>query len=54
MDYEFIFDYEYWFKSVRKSSHNTSMKYLTNLKKLFCPALKEDGWFVIRLWITKW
>lgn len=33
MDFEFISDYEYWFKSLRKSSHNTSMKYLTNLKK---------------------
>lgn len=45
LDYEFISDFEYWFKSVRKCSHNTSMKYLTNLKKIVLSCVKR-GWLV--------
>ncbi len=43
LDYDFVVDFEYWFKSVRKCSHNTSMKYLTNLKKIVLSCVKR-GW----------
>lgn len=41
--YEFITDYEFWLKSVRKCDHNTSMKYLSNFKKIVNICLK-NGW----------
>jgi site-specific recombinase XerD len=31
---EFIVDYEFYFKTVRKCSHNTTMKYIKNFKKI--------------------
>ncbi|TLU92010.1 phage integrase SAM-like domain and Arm DNA-binding domain-containing protein [Dyadobacter sediminis] len=34
LDYDFIADYEFWMKAVRKCSHNTTMKYLSNFKKI--------------------
>jgi site-specific recombinase XerD len=34
LDYEFINDFEFWLKSVQKCNHNSSMKYLANLKKI--------------------
>lgn len=43
LDYEFITDYEYWFKSVRKCSHNTAIKYLGNMKKIVLDCVKR-GW----------
>jgi site-specific recombinase XerD len=36
---EFIVDYEYYFKTVRKCSHNTSMKYIKNFKKIIRIAI---------------
>ncbi len=45
LDYEFISDYEYWFKSVRKCSHNTTVKYLANMKKIVLDCVKK-GWLV--------
>ena len=41
--FEFITDYEFWFKSVRKCDHNTTMKYLSNFKKIINICLK-NGW----------
>lgn len=41
--YEFITDYEFWLKSVRKCDHNTSMKYLSNFKKIVNICIK-NGW----------
>lgn len=43
LTYEFITDYEFWLKSVRKCDHNTSMKYLSNFKKIVNICLK-NGW----------
>ncbi len=33
LNYEFIRDYEFYLKTVRKCSANTSLKYISNLKK---------------------
>lgn len=30
LNYEFIHNYEFWLKSVRKCDHNTAIKYLSN------------------------
>lgn len=38
LNYEFISEYEFWLKSVRKCGRNTTMKYLVNFKKLSCGA----------------
>lgn len=43
LNYEFITDYEFWLKSVRNCDHNTSMKYLSNFKKIVNICLK-NGW----------
>lgn len=43
LDYEFMADYEYWFKSVKKCSHNTTVKYLANMKKIVLDCVKK-GW----------
>jgi len=43
LDYEFIADYEFWMKTVRKCSHNTTMKYLSNFKKIVLLCIKR-GW----------
>ncbi|WP_111672306.1 site-specific integrase [Algoriphagus litoralis] len=43
LDYEFISDYQYWFKSVRRCSHNTTVKYLANMKKIVLDCVKK-GW----------
>lgn len=34
LNYEFISEYEFWLKSVRKCDHNTTMKYLSNFRKI--------------------
>jgi len=34
LDYEFVNDFAFWLKSVQKCNHNSSMKYLSNLKKI--------------------
>ncbi|MEQ1584922.1 MAG: site-specific integrase [Cyclobacteriaceae bacterium] len=41
--YEFISDYEFWLKTVRKCNHNSTIKYLTNFKKIINICLK-NGW----------
>jgi site-specific recombinase XerD len=43
LDYDFISQYEFWLKSVRKCSHNTTMKYLANFKKIVLICIKH-GW----------
>lgn len=43
LKYEFITDYEFWLKSVRRCDHNTSMKYLSNFKKIVNICIK-NGW----------
>lgn len=43
LDYDFISSFEFWMKTVRKIGHNTTMKYLTNLKKIVFICIK-NGW----------
>ena len=43
LNYEFISNYEFWLKSVRKCDHNTTVKYLSNFKKIVHIAIKH-GW----------
>jgi site-specific recombinase XerD len=43
LDYEFISEYAFWLKSIRNCSHNTTMKYLANFKKIVLVCVK-NGW----------
>jgi hypothetical protein len=43
LDYEFITEYEFWLKSVRKCNHNSAIKYLTNFRKVINRCLR-NGW----------
>lgn len=43
LDFEFISEYEFWLKSVRKCDHNTTMKYLSNFRKIVNRCLR-NGW----------
>lgn len=42
LNYEFLTNLEYWFKTVRKCAHNTTIKYITNLRKIINIAIKND------------
>jgi len=42
LDYRFITKYELYFKTVRKCNHNTTMKYIKNLRKIINLAIAED------------
>ena len=43
LNYEFISEYEFWLKSIRKCDHNTTMKYLSNFRKIVKRCLL-NGW----------
>ena len=43
LNYEFIHNYEFWLKSVRKCDHNTTIKYLSNFRKIVNICIK-NGW----------
>lgn len=43
LNYEFISNYEFWLKSQRKCDHNTTVKYLSNFKKIVHICIKH-GW----------
>lgn len=43
LNYEFVSELEFWLKSIRKCSHNTSIKYISNIKKIVKLCLK-NGW----------
>ena len=43
INYEFITEFEYYLKAVRKCSHNTAIKYITNLKKIIRICI-GNGW----------
>jgi hypothetical protein len=43
LNFEFISEYEFWLKSIRKCNHNTTMKYLSNFKKMVIKCIK-NGW----------
>lgn len=41
LDYEFISQYSFWLKTVRKCNHNSTMKYLANFKKIVLICVKN-------------
>jgi len=43
LNYEFIEDYNFWLRSVRKCGHNSTIKYLSNFRKIIKRCLKR-GW----------
>lgn len=43
LDFEFARNYEFWLKTVRKCAHNTSIKYLSNFKKIVNLCVRS-GW----------
>jgi site-specific recombinase XerD len=43
IDFEFVNDYEYWLKAVQKCSHNTSLKYIGNFRKIIRYSIRM-GW----------
>lgn len=43
LDYEFISEFEFWLKSIRKCNHNTTMQYLRNFNKIVNHCLRS-GW----------
>lgn len=43
LDYEFITELEFWYKSVRHVEHKTTMKYIACVKKMAIRALR-NGW----------
>jgi site-specific recombinase XerD len=42
LDYEFITELEFWYKSVQQVEHNTTMKYIACVKKMAIRALRND------------
>lgn len=42
LDYEFIKDYELYLKTVRNCSNNTTLKYISNFKKIVLRAVAKD------------
>ncbi len=43
LDYDFISDLEFWYKSVQHIDHNTAMKYIACCKKMVIVTMKK-GW----------
>ncbi|MDI3318398.1 site-specific integrase [Pinibacter soli] len=43
LNYEFICEYEFWLKSVRKCDHNSALKYLSNFRKIVNRCIR-NGW----------
>jgi hypothetical protein len=43
LDFEFASQFEFWLKTVRRCNHNTTMKYIGNLKKIINSCIKK-GW----------
>jgi len=43
LNFEFISDYEFWLKSVRKCNHNSTIKYLSNFRKIVNKC-RQLGW----------
>lgn len=41
LDHEFISQYAFWLKTVRKCNHNSTMKYLANFKKVVLICVKN-------------
>lgn len=41
LNYEFVSDYSYWLKTIKKCAHNTVIKYITNLKKIILESVRK-------------
>ena len=42
LNFEFITEYEFWLKSVRKCDHNSTMKYLSNFRKIINICIRNS------------
>ena len=45
LNFEFITEYEFWLKSTRKCDHNSTMKYLSNFRKIINRCIR-NGWLL--------
>ncbi len=45
ISYSFIADFEFWLKSIKKCNHNTTIKYISNLRKIINLFIK-NGWLI--------
>ncbi len=45
ISYSFITDFEFWLKSEKKCNHNTTMKYISNLRKIINICIK-NAWLI--------
>jgi site-specific recombinase XerD len=45
LDFEFVTELEFWYKTVRHCDHNTTMKYIACVKKMAIRALR-NGWLM--------
>lgn len=45
INYSFITNFEFWLKSVKNCNHNTTIKYISNLRKIINMCLK-NGWLI--------
>jgi site-specific recombinase XerD len=45
INYSFITDLEFWLKSSQKCNHNTTIKYISNLRKIINLCMK-NGWLI--------
>ena len=45
INFSFITDFEFWLKSVQNCNHNTTIKYISNLRKIINLCLK-NGWLI--------
>ncbi|MDH7462616.1 site-specific integrase [Chitinophagaceae bacterium 26-R-25] len=43
LDYQMVCDFEHWFKAVRNCDHNTTIKYISNFRKIINRCIKY-GW----------
>ncbi|GGA90168.1 site-specific integrase [Puia dinghuensis] len=43
LDYDFVADLEFWLKTLRNCAHNTTLKYISNLKKIVNSCIRK-GW----------
>jgi integrase len=43
LNYEFVYEFSIWLKIVRNCSHNTTVKYISNVKKIVLDAIRK-GW----------
>lgn len=46
LDYDFVADLEFWLKTHRNCAHNTTLKYISNLKKIVNGCIRK-GWLTL-------